>query len=154
MPCLLLLYPQVSALLLLVILRPLSDLSIRAATKFIPYCYSQTLCPALISSLLVLPSHHTTAFNPHCFPSSHFGRLPCPTTLPHQRACRSSKTGRPTFLTSCTSWTRCGGWPTLPGEMLSWRDKGDNGAVDLLLVGRLGKANLDCAQSDYNDPSY
>jgi len=87
--------------------------------------------------LPVLPSHHTTAFNPHCF------SLPCPTT---RRACRSSKTtGRLTFLTSCTS---CAVWRLAyrGSEMLSWRDKGDNGAVDLFIVGRLGKANLDCAQ--------
>jgi hypothetical protein len=37
---------------------------------------------------------------------------------------------------------------------LSWRDKGGNGAVGIFIIGRLGKANLDCAQSDYNDPSY
>ena len=38
--------------------------------------------------------------------------------------------------------------------LLSWRDKGSNGAVGIFIIGRLGKANLDCAQSDYNDPSY
>jgi hypothetical protein len=30
----------------------------------------------------------------------------------------------------------------------------DNDAVDILILGRLSKANLECAQSDYNDPSY
>jgi hypothetical protein len=39
-------------------------------------------------------------------------------------------------------------------DMLSWRDKGSNGAVGIFIIGRLGKVNLDCAQSDYNDPSY
>ncbi|KAN0070134.1 hypothetical protein V8E54_011715 [Elaphomyces granulatus] len=32
--------------------------------------------------------------------------------------------------------------------------RGDNDAVDILIRGRLSKANLECAQSDYNDPSY
>jgi len=42
-----------------------------------------------------------------------------------------------------------------PGsEILSWRDNGDKEEVNLFIVGRLGKADLERARTDFNDPFY
>jgi hypothetical protein len=39
-------------------------------------------------------------------------------------------------------------------EFLSWKDRGDKEEVDIFIVGRLGKADLERARTDYNDPFY
>lgn len=39
-------------------------------------------------------------------------------------------------------------------EILSWRDNGDKEEADVFIVGRLGKAILERARTDFNDPFY
>jgi hypothetical protein len=39
-------------------------------------------------------------------------------------------------------------------EMLSWKDRRGGSAVNIVVIGKLGKDNLQSAFSDFNDPSY
>jgi hypothetical protein len=39
-------------------------------------------------------------------------------------------------------------------DILSWRDNGDKKEVNIFIVGRLGKEDLQRARSNYGDPSY
>ena len=39
-------------------------------------------------------------------------------------------------------------------EILSWKDNGDKKEAGVFKVGRLGKADLERARTDYNDPFY